>query len=47
MFLNYFDMLILKMNFKNKKKKYIYIYIYIQPKNILKNNIYHTLGCKN
>jgi len=39
MFFYRFDVLMLKINFKNKK--YI-ILMYFQAKNILKINIYHT-----
>jgi hypothetical protein len=40
MFLDYFDVLISKIIFKNKKN---IILIYFKIKNIFKNNYYHTL----
>jgi len=39
MFLNYFDMLILKMNLK---KKNIYIYIYSTEKHFKKQHLSHS-----
>jgi hypothetical protein len=44
MILNYFDVLVSKINFKNKK--YI-ILIYFSNKNILKNNRYHNKKYRN
>ena len=40
-FLDYFDVLILKINFK-KLKKY-YLYAFLRKKNTLKNNRYHNI----
>jgi len=40
MFLDYFDVLISNIIFKNKKN---IILIYFKIKNIFKNNYYHTL----